>query len=473
MVDVSRFRAHQCRVPTSAIPEERLPSSDILRAALEVASANADGDFVLAISGGRDSMALLHAMARWVPHRIRAVATYDHGTGGYATDAASLVAAEARRLGLTTVREKARTVMTTEAQWRDARWAFLHRVARAYSARIATAHTRDDQLETVVIRALRGAGARGLAALAAPSPIVRPWLGVARAEIDEWVRAQAIPYTEDPTNATPRFLRGRLRNELLPAFEQCSPGFAAFMLGVGDRAATWRRGVESLIDDLAPTMVRAGVLRVLAAGIDDTTDEGRAILWPALFARVGVVLDARGTRELVRFTTARRRGAMVTLAKGAVALRTGGPNGDIFELRRGAQLERRSMLWSGPAALWPGRLGGWRFRRAAVLSPQLETGQEADRWRDPWQVALPPTAQVSVRPWAAGDRIQTPGARTGRRVTRYFAEAQVPALDRPAWPVVLMDNEIVWVPGICRSLAAPNRPGRPDLIWYRCEREHD
>ncbi len=473
---MSRFRGHQCRVPTSAIPEERLPTSDILRAALEVASANSEGDFVLAISGGRDSMALLHAMARWAPHRIKAVATYDHGTGSYATDAASLVAAEARRLGLTTVRERARSVMTTEAQWRDARWAFLHRVARAYGGRIATAHTRDDQLETVVIRALRGAGARGLAALAAPSPIVRPWLGVSRAEIDEWVRAEAIPFTEDPTNATPRFLRGRIRNELLPAFEHVAPGFASHMLGLGEQAASWRRGVEALVDELAPTMLRAGVLRVHAHGLDDTTDEGRAVLWPALFARVGVVLDARGTRELVRFTTGKRRGAMVTLAKGAVALRTGGADGDTFELRRGAALERRSMVWSGPAALLPGRLGGWRFRRAPVptmSAEQADNGGAPERWSDPWYLALPPTASLSVRPWAAGDRIQTLGARTGRRVTRYFAEAQVPALDRPGWPVVLMDNEMVWVPGICRSLAAPNRPGRPDLIWYRCEREHD
>jgi len=211
--------------------------------------------------------------------------------------------------------------------------------------------------------------------------------------------------------------------------------------------------------------VRAGVLRVSSSALLASNDAGRGILWPALFARVGVVLDARGTRELVRFTTSQRRGAMVTLAKGAVALRTGGPDGELFELRRGAQLERRSMVWQGPAALLPGRLGSWRFRRAQ--------GDANERWDDPWCLAIPATASVSVRPWAAGDRIQTAGARTGRRVTRYFAEAQVPALDRSGWPVVLTDDAIVWVPGICRSIAAPSRPGRPDLIWYRCEREHD
>jgi tRNA(Ile)-lysidine synthase len=133
---------------------------------------------VLAVSGGRDSMALMYAVARWAPERLATVATFDHGTGGYATDAASLVVAQARRLGLTVVRERARTPASTEAEWRIARWDFLNRVARAYGARVATAHTRDDQVETIVMRLLRGAGTRGLAALSAPSPIVRPWLSV-------------------------------------------------------------------------------------------------------------------------------------------------------------------------------------------------------------------------------------------------------------------------------------------------------
>ena len=467
-VDVPAFRGDQSRVSISVIPEAPLPTSVVLRAALDLALANADGPLVLAVSGGRDSMALLFAMARWAPGRVIAVATFDHATGGIASDAASLVTAEARRFGFTALRERARSVGTSESAWRDARWAFLHRVARAYGARVVTAHTRDDQLETIVMRVLRGAGARGLAALAAPSPIVRPWLGIARADITAWVQAESVPFIDDPTNATPRFLRGRVRHDLLPALERASPGFAFEMLAIGDRAAHWRREIEALVDQLHPTVVRAGVLRVPAAPLVLTSDEGRAVLWPALFARVGVVLDARGTRELVRFTSSTRRGAMITLAKGAVALHLNG----CFELRRGAVVERRAAQWSGPAAMLPVRVGGWRFRRALPPAHDATLG-EHDMSSDLWQAALPATAAVSVRPWKAGDRIRTPGARTGRRVTRYFAEALIPALDRRGWPVVLVGDEMVWVPGICRSVAAPYRPGRPDLIWYRCEREYD
>ncbi|MFN9312088.1 ATP-binding protein, partial [Gemmatimonas sp.] len=79
---------------------------DLLRAVLEVALQGTSQPLVLAVSGGCDSMALLHAMARWAPSRVAAVATFDHATGDYATEAASLVAAQARRLGLTVVSER-------------------------------------------------------------------------------------------------------------------------------------------------------------------------------------------------------------------------------------------------------------------------------------------------------------------------------------------------------------------------------
>jgi tRNA(Ile)-lysidine synthase len=467
--DLSGVSVDVTRAP-SARPAEEFPAEALLRAALAFALEQARGPLVLAISGGRDSMALLHATARWAPDRIAAVATFDHGTGQHATDAASLVAAEGRRLGLTVVRERARTGAATEAAWRDARWSFLHRVARAYGARIATAHTRDDQLETVVMRAMRGAGARGLAALAAPSDVVRPWLGVRRAELAEWVTAEGVPFVEDPTNRSTRWLRGRVRHDLLPAFERMQPGFGDALLALAERAAAWRRDVDRFVDGLEPHSVRAGVLRVSAAPLVAMTPQGRAVAWPALFARVGIALDARGTRELIRFTNVDRPGAMLTLARGAMALRLRQDGDDLFELRRAPFAERRSLEWTGRADRLPSRLGAWRFRRveASRLDPDTSGAGGLD---GRWLVALPADAPVRIRRWQAGDRIRTAGARAGRRVTRYFAEAHVPALDRQGWPVVLVEDELVWVPGICRGVAAPDRPGRSDFIWYRCE--HD
>ena len=88
-----------------------------MRARLVAALTQTDGPLVLAVSGGRDSMALMHAFARWAPDRIAVVATFDHATGPYATQAAALVVHEARRLGFAIVRERSRTPGTNEAEW--------------------------------------------------------------------------------------------------------------------------------------------------------------------------------------------------------------------------------------------------------------------------------------------------------------------------------------------------------------------
>lgn len=439
--------------------------ASLMRTTLHAALAQVSEPLVLAVSGGCDSMALLHAAARWAPERVAAVATFDHASGQFAADAASLVVAEARRLGFTVVRERARRTGASEAAWRAARWQFLHRVAKAHRARVVTGHTRDDQIETVLMRLLRGAGARGLAALAAPSSILRPWLTLSRRDISAWVADEHVPFLDDPTNASLQYTRGRLRHDVLPMLEQAHPGFGAEMFAIGTIAAEWRRDVDQFVDTLGAWTPYAGALRVPVISVASTNEAGRAVLWSALFARVGVALDARGTTALVRFTNGGRRGAYITLAGGAIAMRNGAGASEWFELRGATAASHQQPLWQGEWSGVPRKVGAWRWRRIV--------GCSAADAADPWCCAMPEHELVEIRGWSAGDRIRTPGAEAGRRVTRYFSEAHIPTLDRSTWPVVLVADEVVWIPGICRSVAAPHWPGRPDLTWYRCEREHD
>jgi tRNA(Ile)-lysidine synthase len=88
---------------------------------------------------------------------------------------------------------------------------------------------------------------------------------------------------------------------------------------------------------------------------------------------------------------------------------------------------------------------------------------------DPWLGTLPAGVALTVRGWRPGDRIRTSGARAARRVKRYLAEAGIPGPLREGWPVVLVADEIVWIPGVCRGVAATARPGRPEVL-YVCER---
>ena len=463
---------------------DAIPVADAIRAALDVAVAKANDKLIVAISGGRDSMALMHALARWFPQAVAAVATFDHGSGPAATDAAALVAAEARRLGLTVIRERARVAAGSEDAWRTARWSFLKRVARGYRGVVATAHTRDDQVETIVMREMRGTGARGLAALAAPSSIVRPWLPLGRLEVAAWANGEGIPYVDDPTNFTRQFFRSRVRLDLLPALETVHPGFAEEMLLVGDAAAHLRRDVDALVGGMgiqvAPNGSPPGSLRVAARELTSLSEAGLALVWPALLARIGVAVNRRGTLELARFTHESRVGSRLELAGGScvVHVRVEGaqPNaldaGAYFETRPPSQ--QRSVtptLTRLAGAALPARHGAWRFK--PTEAPQAGKGEsEMEHAPDEWLMPLVAGTRYDVRTWRDGDRIRTRGAPAGRRVARYLSEAHVPTVDRRQWPVVMLGEEIVWVPGVCRSTAAPHRPGRPAVIWYRCEREH-
>jgi tRNA(Ile)-lysidine synthase len=231
--------------------------------------------------------------------------------------------------------------------------------------------------------------------------------------------------------------------------------------------------VEALVDSLPIAMLGAKRLRVPTRPLVETTAEGRAVLWAALFGRVGVAIDANGTRALVRFSDGDRIGAHLSLAGGATVIRSRVDGVDVFEVRgAGLTVLAPAVASTDAAPGLPPRWGRWRFREAWGTTSAAEQADE-ERARNVWHCAVPRHVQLTVRAWNPGDRICTAGARAGRRVTRYFAEAGVPALDRPGWPVVLQAEEIVWVPGVCRSVAAPSRPGRSDLSWYRCERERD
>jgi len=279
--------------------------------------------YLLAVSGGRDSMVLMDAFVRYRPDAV-AVATYDHGTGPAAEQAALLVELEGTRRSVPVVSgHRLKNGPTGEAAWRAARWDFLTGWATELSATVVTAHSRDDQLETIVMRVLRdprNTSARGLAAMYARSPVARPLIDVGRADIAAYAAANEVRYMDDPSNLNRAHLRNRVRLDLLPALERARPGFGGEFLSLARRAAQWRESVEQFVDEigvqlLPPLIVPAGPLTALPA-------EALAILWPAIAARGGVALDWRGTERLVAFTKSGRPGGRIPLSGGAGVGRT-------------------------------------------------------------------------------------------------------------------------------------------------------
>jgi tRNA(Ile)-lysidine synthase len=415
------------------------------------------GRIVLAVSGGADSMVLLDAAARLPGAATRfVVATFDHGTGPWAREAAAFVAAEARRRGIPVVVGRTNEELRGEAAWRGARWRFLREVARRERARVATAHTRDDQVETVLMRLLRGAGPRGLAALAAPSPVLRPLLALRRSTLRRWAVRHQVSWRDDPSNVDPRHLRNRLRRDLLPALRRVWPGAERELVSLGRRAARWRRDVELVVDRLGVTRTTEGA-SVATTALHGYSPQELAVLWPAIAARAGVRLDRRGTQRLVEFTSSGMRLARIPLAGG----------GDVVCLRDRFIVRRRAPRpWAARSLEGVVAVGGWRFAPGAPA-----VAGEADPERDPWLAVLPADRVLLVRPWRPGDRIVRSGRSTARRVKRFLAEAGIPGPLREGWPVVVAGDEVLWIPGVCRSDAATARPGRP-VVAYQCERTH-
>lgn len=215
------------------------------------------GTYVVAVSGGVDSMTLLHALAA-NPDYSLVVAHLDHGTRPDSAEDRRLVQRTAAGLGLPFIYEEARLGPgTSEAAAREVRYDFLRRVRSDHGARaIVTAHHRDDVLETAIINLLRGSGRKGLTALDTKEDVERPLLEVSKSDIIAYAKDQGLEWHDDSTNLDTDYLRNYVRHQLLPRF--------------GPEA---RDRLHAIITDLRTT--NAGLDDLLADQLSGQPDAGR------------------------------------------------------------------------------------------------------------------------------------------------------------------------------------------------------
>ncbi|MEP7000760.1 MAG: tRNA lysidine(34) synthetase TilS [bacterium] len=432
------------------------PSRVVLTAARR--SSRATGrPLLLAVSGGLDSMVLLSAMVSVARHRVAAVATFDHGTGDAAAAAVDRVCEAAEMAGVRTVVGRNGTPATTgdgrEAAWRAARYQFLSESATSLGAMVATAHTEDDQVETVFMRIMRGSGARGLAGLYASGPILRPFLGLRRAVLEDYASEVSLTWVEDPTNLSREFARNRARRDLLPALRRADPSIDAAILSIARRADVLRREVEAFVTRvLRPETVPGDRVVVASRELAGYDRDSLAVLWAAVAGRVGLALDRRGTQRIAEFTSGTPRRGSMPLA-GGWCLEAGRESYVLQKTKAPRELEVARLPETGSLD-W----GGFRFRVSdAPTSSSL------------WTASIAESVGGVVRAWSAGDRLEPAAGQPRRRVTRYLSEVGVTGSDRTGWPVVVADDEVVWIPGVRRSDAATDRSGRP-VRHYVCER---
>jgi tRNA(Ile)-lysidine synthase len=392
------------------------------------------GRVVLAVSGGLDSMSLLDAASRVTGADRIVVATFDHGTGEPARAAASFVCARAADLGVGYESGRASRSLRSEGELRDARWAFLRAVAKRHEGVIATAHTADDHVETVLMRVLRGAGARGLAGMHATHGPLRPFLEISRADLDAYARGRNLRWMEDPSNDSPIFLRNRVRRDLLPALRSVRPSLPEELLRISREAARWRRDVDAFVAAHIAVhgLPAARSFEVSVAPLTGMSSAELSVLWPAIGATFALMLDRRGISRLAEFTLAGRVGSRIQLSGGWSVIRSR----DGLTFSASSHVAPASVRIDLSArTVW----GAWSFRRRGNADGDAV-----------WSSPLPSNAVLTVRAWEPGDKMRSAQGPI-RKVKQLLSRAGVTGHKRAGWPVVLAGDEIVWIPGVRRS----------------------
>lgn len=407
---------------------------------------------LVAVSGGIDSMVLLHVLHQLAPARgwTLVVAHLNHRLRGRSSDADErFVRAQCARLKLPCVTER-RAVRppaqpqkpSLEMAARSVRHLFLAQTARRRRCPVvALAHHADDQAELVLLRLLRGAGSEGLGGMRrrAPSPadarvqLIRPLLGVSRQAIEAHAAAHRIPHREDRSNVDRRILRNRIRHELLPLLRsEYQPATNDVLV----RTAGLLRAEADCIRELASHW--------LAHGRDAFTALPLAVQRRVLHLQaleLGVTLDFDATERLLHAAD-----TVISVAGGRrVQRKEDGRLRLVEAAARGHSARRRSVVLGKRGRV---RFGGREFcwRIEPVSRGGRPTGQ--GKQSESFDAAAVGTRLV-LRHWRAGDRFQPIGMPSAVKLQDLFTNAKVPAIERRRRVVAQTEaGEIVWVEGL-------------------------
>ena len=451
------------------------------------------GTVIVGYSGGADSTALLHLLTRLQGEfnlRVHA-AHLHHGMRPEADDDVRVCEAVCAQLGVPLHIERVDVPALARAQrvsleeaGRNARYAFFDRLATELNAvAVALAHTRDDQIETIVINLLRGTGPRGLCGMPyRRDRIIRPLLDASRAQTHQYCAAQELPTVFDRTNLDPRQLRCRVRTELIPLLRDLSPAFDRHLLRLANilenEEAWWDYEVRQV---LCSTPL---LLMVPPASQGEPNGEGLRN-YPAIsrlsFIRLHPAMQRRVLREWLRAHLGTLRLPPFEILEGIRCAATEGKHTSwqlsdtVHLITDTTALTLHTRLLAPEPYEYPVPL------ETPMLIPQAGVWLEA-RLLDvvPPSLAVSPDCasidadavqgQLVVRNGRTGDRFQPLGMPTPKKLSDIFIDRKIPRAARGRLPLLCDAAGILWVPGYtiaARAQLTPNTQRVLHITLYR------
>ena len=421
---------------------------------------------VAAVSGGADSVVMLHLLLELSEELgLRIIAAHmDHGLRGEESRRDhDFVKGLAKRLGLEFVSKRLKKGElkglggSPQEAARVKRYAFFSDVALKYKAqRVALGHTSDDQAETVIMRLLKGSSLSGLSGIPPVRGVfVRPLIQTSRASVEEHAREQGIAFVTDSTNLTVKYLRNRVRLELIPKLaKEYNPSIKETLA----RTALVLSSDDDFIEKAAIKAFGAALIEQRAGIV--VLDRGKLKrMHRALSARVFLasvhslgVEGELGSLHVDAFfgiMNGRRPNASISLPGGAGARREYGR----MIVEAGLPVKPRAdALISGLPLALPGLtlIEGIGLIEAKLLKPpkKFTTGR-GTAWFD--YDALQERGPVTVRQARPGDRIAPFGMEGHRKLKDIFIDSKVPLTERKRTPVVSVGKEVVWLAGLRQS----------------------
>ena len=438
----------------------RQSQSDALAARLAAAAAAqmpAHGPVLVAISGGLDSVVLLHVLRYRGGAPELVAAHFDHGMRPDSARDADWVRGVSRAWEVSLHEARSTVPLKGESAARAARYSFLRRVQRETGAlRVFTAHHQDDQVETVLFRMLRGSGLAGLSGIPAErGPLRRPFLPFSREELADYARGAGLTWREDPTNDSLDYARNYLRHEVIPRLERASPGAALSIARLSAQAARDEEGWEWVLERLSAEAIQAqnhDWVELARPVILAYHPRVRGRLVRHLVRRFGSIPAEAGTRAALEFISTAKSGRVLDLVGGVRLER----EFDTLRIRRLAPAEAAAEL------LIPAREPGAGLARLDGRAVRVSWGGEGSATAaaalDAGRLDFP----LRVRGWHAGDRLRL--ASGSRKLKRLFVDRRIGRAERRR-RVVLADagGTILWVEGLGTAAGYAAESGREAL----------
>jgi tRNA(Ile)-lysidine synthase len=447
-----------------AVAECEVAAAESRTAAAEGAGTATHSRIVVALSGGRDSIALLDALAQIAPeHRVALSAVHvHHGLSVNADAWAAFCAAECAKRGVPLVvhrvRVERRGGVSVEAAARAARYAAL---AAADADLIALAHHADDQAETLLLQLMRGAGPHGLAAMASRSAggggpiLLRPFLALPRSTIDAYASARVLAWVDDESNADVDVKRNFIRHEIAGRLAAAFPGYPATLA----RSAAHQAEAARLLDELAELDAEGAI-------------EADAVAGATLDRRALIALDVRArhrARNLLRWFLRRhalRPPSTARLAAMLEQLVRAAPDARVRLAHGGAEIGiHRNRIVVHPPAIGAFEIA-WRGEARLTLPHGTLEFAEGEGGGSPR--ATLPTKGVTIRARVGGERIQLGADRRPRALKRILREAGMPLWLRDSLPLVFCGEALAVVPGVGVAFAfhAPRGAAGYTVSWH-------